>query len=354
MLSKNQISMEKIKVESLNLSNFYLWSSRAEPYLVEKGYEFHLRYDNFNSFALSDDYVKTDREKRFISKKETIMISGESAENKEAAVEELEDRFQDVGTKKANEEKAWRDKESKLKGLLKSLVDHIWINVEKLPSAALIWKQLKIEAQTKETGNFVALLIEFFAARQGEEEGLIFLMSRMNIMEKKILELGEAPTWDEIFCYRVLAALQPDKFDNLKSKIYQMPREEINIEKIKSMFQAEESWLMSKNATSSKEVPRAKIKIEEEDQIEAYNASLEKRNCSTLGCKSDMSKVPKRFVRCSRCQRKHVQEEEEKEKEKGKGRKSEEVQNIKVSKKKKKNKKKSSTSESFDSECSSY
>ena len=178
--------MEKIKVEALNLSNFYLWSSRAEPYLVEKGYEFHLRYENFNSFALSEDYVKTDREKRFVSKREAIMTSRESAENKEAAVEELEDRFQDVGTKKANEEKAWRDKESKLKGLLKSLVDdHIWVNVEKLPSAALIWKQLKIEAQTKETGNFVALLIEFFAARQGEEERLIFLLSRMNIMEKK-------------------------------------------------------------------------------------------------------------------------------------------------------------------------
>jgi len=187
-------------------------------------------------------------------------------------------------------------------------------------------------------------LIEFFAARQGEEEGLIFLMSRMNIMEKKILELGEAPTWEEIFCYRVLAALQPDKFDNLKSKIYQMPREEINIEKIKSMFQAEESWLMSKNATSSKNLPKVKI---EEEEIEAFSASTERRKCTTLGCKGDMSRLPKKFLRCSKCQGNFVQREEEKKEKK------EEVQNTKVSKKKKKSKKYSSTSESLDSSCSS-
>ena len=70
MQTKEQTAM--IQVEPLNAVNFYAWHRKTEPYLVQKGFEFHLLYDNFDLFLLSDDYIKTDREKRFMKMKKEI------------------------------------------------------------------------------------------------------------------------------------------------------------------------------------------------------------------------------------------------------------------------------------------
>lgn len=338
MQTEEQTAYAKIQVEPLNAVNFYAWHRKAEPYLIQKGYEFHLLYDSFDLFLLSEDYIKTDREKRFMRMKKEIEESMMSKDEKEKSIEKLEDKFEDVGVKKANEEKEWRKEESKLKGLLKSLVDeHIWINAEKQPSAALIWKQLKIEAQMKETGNFMSLLNDFFAAKQQPGEGLVFFTSRVQIIEKKLLELGEVPTWKEILCFRVLSALEPEVYDNIQSKLFQLPREDIQIEKIKVMFQAEDSWLANKAAASNSSSQKKR------DEEEANHAATrKKRQC--VDCPKDLKSAPSHFIRCTPCQSKFLRKEEKKEKQE------------KREKKEKKTKKKNSSalsSSSSRSECCS-
>ena len=307
--------------ERLNTSNFYSWEKHAETYLIQAGYEFHLMFAFFEQFYDSQYYVKTDREKRFIMRKEIILKEKQEyfeklnrpeikkeegvdtklakiVEEIENKLENLENQFVDVGTKRAKEENEWMLAESKLKGLLKGLVDeHIWLTAGKKESCYLIWNQLRIEGQTKEAGNFMSLLSQFFAAKQQDGENLVDFAARVQLIAQKLGDLGAEPTWKEIICFRVLSAMKPNEYDNIQSSIFQLPRADITIEKIKSKFAAEDSRRLSN-------------KPKKEERINF----IVDRKCKV--CDAPMrSGLPKHFTLCLKCARKSREEREEKEEE---------------------------------------
>lgn len=215
MQNQTQKLFEPAKVEIfvLTQTNWYPWEKVAVPYLKKEGYENNLKYESFTLFCDSNDHTKTRREILFNSLLAPInskkLTTTFTQEHKLKEIAQLSSEFIDIDKKIGADEADWKLNESKLKGLLESLVDEsIWLAARDQPSCGLIWKAIKAQTQHSTPGNRMALLNEFFNSTQQQGETLTAYHSRVVSVIKKLDEIGQdKPTWNEIQCLRVLTGI---------------------------------------------------------------------------------------------------------------------------------------------------
>jgi len=294
-------------VQKLNTNNIYAWVKVVEPYLCEKGYELHLLFDSFSNFMISEHYVQTDRERSFDEDRAYILADKKLSETeKKGEYRRIESEYRDVGTKRANEEKEWRQKDSKLKGILKGVVEeHMWLAAGNEKSAGLIWKKLKVEAQMRESGNFMSLLTDFFNSTQKEKESLVDYLACVQLIAQKLREVEEKqPDWKEVVCFRILSGLKKEH-DQIQQMIFQMPRDQVKIETMKIKFAAEDS---RKNASNNQEQKRN----EQEEPSEEAHMGAARERCRKCGGKLERAN----YRLCQVCYEKQREERKEKSKDK--------------------------------------
>lgn len=292
----------------LSTSNYYPWSKIVLPYLHSQGCEIHLIHDTFADYYNSKDHTKTDREIKFnLRKKEIAESKTLTDKEKEAELDPLETKYSDLDNKKAREEKEWKTQQSQIKGILTGLVDeHIWLNAGKKETVKQIWTQLVLESQTKEVGNYISQLVQFFSATQKENESLVDYASRVQLIGQKLLDLGPAPTWDEVLVFRVLSGLKAKQFENVQSQIFQLSRAEIKIDSVESRFAAEDSYRQSQQ----QQQPQTEKKQQQQNAEDAC-VTTDARACTT--CKATLpSRSPSYHTRCRSCQDKWIKEKKEK------------------------------------------
>lgn len=214
-----------------------------ETFIQQKGFSDHIKYEDFQAFF--DDRKKVPREERFFKALRSIYAQDLSESDEDSAIAELEKHYPDSAPWLANKvklENQWIQDEIKIRGLFQGTIEeNLWISLSNINNIYDLWSQIRVVTQTEEAGNFMYLLTQFFNRTFDEKKDtLLSYTASIQSIAEKLLDLGDAPDFQEMICFKILSAM-PYKYDQIQQRLFQMPRSKLTIDRIKSKFATEDS-----------------------------------------------------------------------------------------------------------------
>jgi hypothetical protein len=298
MYKPNYNQNQTFSVPRLSYNNYHAWQRQIETYLQTTGLLQHIKYSSFEVYY-TIEHEPDEREQRYNRLQQMIKdkIQDQIEEDKEMM--QLDELFKEIPTwlnAKKKAKKIWKDADSKVQGIFRSSIDEqFWTNVKNHTSAYDMWCQLKVETQQQEAGTIMSLLSKFFNLKMLDNEKLTTFTARVQAIADQLDDLGYNILSQQLVCFRILCTM-PEKYDQIQQAIFQLPVNEITLDKLKSKFAAEDSRQSSKCQKSDKERDRDKPK---KTTTENANALTQNRKC--CDCHKSFQTNSPRFHRCTPC-----------------------------------------------------
>ena len=307
--------------ERLNHANFHSWKTNFETVLQQKVLLQHITFQDFASYRLANYQFPTRKEAKYFKIKSEIEAKPitldplYSEDNKDTELEEHETTFKDdfksFEAERLKQLKSWNDGEQQVMGLIRGCIEEsIWQDIRCLKSVFAIWNQLRISTHQQEAGTWLALCASFFNCKMKDNERLTTFVNRVTQIHEKIVEIGDAQlAFSPVqIALKILSAVpNADKYQQILQAIHQLPKDQITVETIKSKFSGEDSRLDGVQL-QNKERQEANS-ARDRDRRPKPKENGEERKCTTSGCPNMIpSDSPSRFIRCSPCQGKWIQE----------------------------------------------
>jgi hypothetical protein len=165
-------------------------------------------------------------------------------------------------------------------------------------TAHQLWQLLLNEFGSYNCNNLLDLKCKFYEAKMSEKESLLNYVDRINDIIEKLEAIG-CVTDDSEVCYKVLSSL-PEKYKPLKLTCLMIPRDQLNISRLRQQFSLDSS--SSSNEKSKKSNQEEALSLAQKD-IVCFKCGG--KGHKSFECRSSQSKIDK-----------YQEKKKEKEKEK--------------------------------------